>query len=95
MSRRLCEHHGRDIVAPEIGRTEITDGDLRRTVPGLPHQVGEARTGIARGGGEAGTQRMAGKPRRIQPRRRSSAYVRIGLFAVEQALTRIVTPTVI
>src|SRR4051794_22540148 len=49
----------RDVVAPEVGRAEIAEGDLGGFVPDLAHEIGETGALIAGGGGQPGAQRVS------------------------------------
>jgi hypothetical protein len=37
----------RDVVPPQISRSEIGEGNLGALVPGLPHEVGQGGSGVA------------------------------------------------
>jgi len=56
----LPKHPLGDVVAPEIGGTQVAERDLGGFVAGLAHQLGKAGAGIAGGGGEPGAQAVPG-----------------------------------
>ena len=60
------EHTLGDVIAPEVRRAEITECDVGGFGPGLPHEIGQAGTLIAGGGGEPRAQRVSGILLRIE-----------------------------
>ena len=79
------KHFLRHIVAPEIGRAEVAEGDLGGFVPCLAHQLGQARPGVAGGGGEPGAQRVPGIALRVEPGVQRGLFDQAGNGLVRQA----------
>ena len=60
------EHAFGDVVAPQVGGTEVGERHLGALVPGLAHEVGEVGSAVARRGGQARAQAVAGVALRVQ-----------------------------